>query len=81
MRKLVNFLAGFFVGGLIGAGAGLLLAPGAGTELQDRIRGRIDELIEEGKKAAVARQAELEAELEALKSGEPVTIETSTGRS
>jgi len=81
VRKVLNFLAGFLVGGLVGAGAGLLLAPRAGTEVQERIRGRIDELIEEGKRAAVARQAELEAELEAFKSGEPVIIETSTRRS
>jgi hypothetical protein len=35
----------------------------------------LEELAEEGRKAAAARQAELEAQLEAFKSGEAVTIE------
>ena len=76
MRKAVNFLAGFFVGGLIGAAAGVLLAPTSGADLQERIRNRADELMEEGRKAAAARQAELETQLQAFKSGEPLTIET-----
>jgi hypothetical protein len=33
-------------------------------------------LIEEGKRAAAARRAELEAQLDAFKRGTPVTIET-----
>jgi len=77
VRKIVNFLAGFFLGGLIGAAAGLLLAPYRGTELQKQIRLRVDELMEEGRKAAEARQAELERQLEAFRTGEAVTIEDS----
>jgi gas vesicle protein len=75
VRKVVNFLAGFFVGALFGGAAGLLFAPYGGTELQERIRGRIEELAKEGRRAAAARQAELEAQLEAFKSGEALTIE------
>ncbi|MGD9002380.1 MAG: hypothetical protein PVF04_06920, partial [Anaerolineae bacterium] len=60
---------------LFGGAAGLLLAPSGGTELQERVRSRLEELAEEGRKAAAARQAELEAQLEAFKSGEAVTIE------
>jgi gas vesicle protein len=75
VRKVMSFLAGFFVGGLVGGAAGLLLAPSGGTELQERIRGRFEDLAEEGRRAASARQAELEAQLEAFKSGEAVTIE------
>lgn len=78
MRKVVNFLAGFFVGGLVGGAVGLLLAPYRGAELQDRIRKRVDELMEEGQKAAAARRAELENQLEAFRSGESVTIEDSS---
>lgn len=81
MRKVLNFLAGFFFGGVIGAGAGLLLAPYGGTELQDRIRARVDELIEEGRKAAADRQAELEAQLEAFKRGESLVSERAPKRS
>ncbi|MGD2177441.1 MAG: YtxH domain-containing protein [Anaerolineae bacterium] len=75
MRKAINFLAGFFVGALFGGAAGLLLTPYGGSEIQERIRARFEELAEEGRKAATARQAELEAQLEAFKSGEAVTIE------
>ncbi len=81
MRKVLNFLAGFFVGGLIGAAAGLLLAPQSGGELQERIRARVDELVEEGEKAAAARRAELENQLEAFKTGESLTIESTPKRS
>lgn len=81
MRKIVSFLAGLFVGGLVGVAAGLLLAPYRGTELQEEISKRIDELVEEGRKAAVARQAELERQLEAFRTGESITIEGSSERS
>lgn len=80
VRKVTNFLAGFLLGGLTGAVAGLLLAPRQGSDLQRQIRARLDALIEEGQRAAAARQAELEAQLEAFKSGEAVTIEPSPQR-
>jgi gas vesicle protein len=75
VRKIGNFLGGFFLGGLVGAAAGLLLAPYGGNELQNRIRGRVDALVEEGKEAAAARQAELEAQLEAFRRGESLPAE------
>lgn len=78
MRRLINFLAGFFVGALVGGAAGLLLTPLGGSELQERLQARFEELLEEGRKAATARQAELEAQLEAFKSGEAVTIEAAS---
>jgi gas vesicle protein len=76
VRKVVNFLAGFFVGGLTGATVGLLLAPHSGPELQEQIRARVDALVEEGRDAAAARRAELENQLEAFKTGESLTIES-----
>jgi len=81
VRRVLNFLAGFFVGGLVGAVAGLLMAPESGNKLQERIRARVDELVEEGEKAAAARRAELENQLEAFKSGETLTIESTAKRS
>ena len=78
MRKVVNFLAGFLVGGLTGAAVGLLIAPEPGSKLQKRIQARMDELVQEGRKAAAARQAELEEQLEAFRRGEPVGIESAS---
>jgi gas vesicle protein len=47
---------------LLGAVAGLLLAPQPGDELQSLIRERYDEVMEEGRRAAAERRAELEAQ-------------------
>jgi gas vesicle protein len=75
MRKLFGFLTGVLAGAVVGAVAALLLAPYPGSELQDRVRTRIEELIEEGKRAADARRAELQAELESFKRGVPAASE------
>ena len=75
MRKVVSLLIGLLAGAVVGAAVAILLAPYSGAELQERIRTRAQGLIEEGKRAAVARRAELEAQLEAFKHGTTVTIE------
>ncbi len=77
MRRFVSFLVGAFAGAMVGAVAVLLLTPQSGSELQEQVRTRVQELVEEGKRAAAARRAELEAQLEAFKRGAPVVIETS----
>ncbi len=76
MRRIASFLAGLLVGAVVGAAAAILLAPYSGPELQERTRARVQGLIEEGRRAASARRAELEAQLEAFKRGAPVVIET-----
>ena len=76
MKKTVSLLIGLLAGAVVGAAAATLLAPYSGTELQQRMRARVQELIEEGRRAASARRAELEAQLEAFKRGTSVTIET-----
>ena len=73
MRRAISFLTGFLVGTLVGGVAGLLLTPSGGSELQGQIKARLEGLIEEGRKAAAARRSELEAQLEAFKSGEAVS--------
>jgi len=75
MRKVFSFLAGAFAGAVVGATAAILLAPYSGVELRDQVRTRVEGLIEEGKRAAAARRAEMEAQLDAFKRGTPVTIE------
>jgi gas vesicle protein len=76
MRKFVSFLAGLLAGAVVGVAAAVLLAPYSGPELQEKMRARVQDLIKEGKRAASARRAELEAQLEVFKRGKPVTIET-----
>ena len=75
MRKVVSLLVGLLVGAVVGAAVAILLAPYSGPELQKQIRTRVQGLIEEGKRAAAARRAELEAQLESFKQGTTVTIE------
>jgi gas vesicle protein len=78
MRKFASFMVGMLAGALVGAAAAILLTPYSGSELQEQIQARVQELIEEGKRAASARRGELEAQLEAFKRGTPITIETTT---
>jgi gas vesicle protein len=78
MRRAISFLTGFLVGAVVGGVAGLLLTPAGGGELQEQIKARFERLVEEGRKAAAARRSELEAQLEAFKSGEPESEEAAS---
>ena len=78
MRKTFYLILGLLAGAAVGAAAAMLLAPYSGQELQTRIRVRVQELIEEGKRAAAARRVELQAQLEGFKHGTPVTIAETT---
>ena len=63
MRNILAFVAGAMCGAIVGAVAALLLAPMSGSEMQEQARKRIDTVIEEGRKAADERRAELEKQL------------------
>ena len=65
--RVMNFVAGFLGGVVIGTMAVLLLTPQSGTELQAEVRSRFDGILSEGRKAAAARRAELEARLASLR--------------
>lgn len=69
MRKLFNFLFGFLLGVLVGAAIATLLAPEAGDSTRQKVQLRMDQVVEEGKRAASERRAELETQLEQLKKG------------
>lgn len=69
MRKLLGFLLGFLLGALVGATIAMLLAPEAGEQTRQQMQTRMDQIIEEGKRAAADRRAELETQLEQLKKG------------
>lgn len=64
--RVFNFIIGFFGGMIIGVAAVLLTTPQSGDELQAGIRSRLEGLINEGRAAANARRAELEARLASL---------------
>jgi gas vesicle protein len=69
MYKLFSFLSGLLLGALVGVALVMLLAPQAGEETRRQLQLRMDQVIEEGKRAATERRAELEAQLEQLKRG------------
>jgi gas vesicle protein len=71
--KFLRFLFGVLCGFAVGWVAGSLLAPRSGREVQEELRHRIELVIEEGRRAAEARKAELEAELQAAKRGEALS--------
>jgi len=62
MDDTIDFLGGFLLGAVIGGVVGLLLAPQSGSDLQQKLRERAQVVIEEGRRAAADRRAELEAQ-------------------
>ncbi len=67
MGRILSFLAGAAIGGLIGSTIGLLLAPSSGEELRIQIQDRSQEIQTEVKQAAATRRAEMEQQLAALR--------------
>ena len=67
MRGTMSFILGILFGGMIGAVAGLVLAPYAGEETRERMRANVEEIINEGRLAAESRRSELESQLEELR--------------
>ena len=60
MGNVLRLLGGLVIGAAIGAGAGLLLTPKSGAELQGMVRGHVNNAVEAGKAGQVAKQQELE---------------------
>lgn len=67
MKKLINFIAGAILGGLVGATLALIFAPFSGKELQQRLMLNANELKNEIMLAAQSRRAELETQLDQLR--------------
>lgn len=57
-----KFLEGLLLGALTGAAMTLLLAPQSGGDMQESIKQRVNLVVEEGKRAAAERRAELESQ-------------------
>jgi hypothetical protein len=67
MNKSVNFVFGTIVGIALGALAGYILAPARETSFDQSYQSRLDKALEEGRKAAAAREAELREEFKQSK--------------
>lgn len=67
MGRFGSFLNGFFIGAIAGAAIALLLAPKSGVELRDELKREVDDILEEGRRAAAQRQRELEQQLNQLR--------------
>ncbi len=76
MRKTIGLFAGVITGALVGSVTALLLTPYSGSEIRERLQSGIQHLIEEGKRAAAAQRADMEAQLDAFKRGTPIVLET-----
>ncbi len=68
MGKL-GFMSGAVLGGAVGVLVGTILAP-EDSELQQEARALLDEIVQEGKRAAELRRLEMERRLEEAKKGE-----------
>jgi gas vesicle protein len=67
--RVMNFIAGFLGGMVIGAAIVLVTTPQSGSDFQSGVRSRFDSIVDEGRRAAAARRAELEARFASLKGG------------
>ena len=68
MKRIRSFLFGLSSGCLLGAILGILLAPASGQEMRDKLRDRAEHIQLEVQNAAETRRAELQRELEQLRS-------------
>jgi gas vesicle protein len=67
--RVMNFVAGFLGGVVIGAAIVLLTTPQSGSDFQTGVKARFDGIVDEGRRAAAARRAELEARFATLRGG------------
>jgi gas vesicle protein len=67
MSKVIRFLSGAIMGGVLGSAAVLLLAPGSGSETRAAMMQKVSMLGEQMQTAMREKRAEMEEELENLK--------------
>jgi gas vesicle protein len=67
MSKLLNFLLGFVAGGVVSSAIVTLFAPSSGIELQDHVKGYVQNVGDEVRKARETRRQELHHELDDLR--------------
>ncbi|MGV8049608.1 MAG: hypothetical protein AB2L21_04520 [Anaerolineaceae bacterium] len=69
MSKTKSWLAGALLGGLVGSTLVLLFTPFTGDEFKSTVHGYIKNIQDQVQIAGEEKRAELEAELENLRSG------------
>lgn len=69
MRKYWNFLLGAILGGVVGGSLALFFAPNSGEQTRHGIEDYFKNLQSEIQKAGTEKRAELEAQLNQLRSG------------
>ncbi len=67
MKRAINYIFGFILGGVIGATLILLLTPSSGDEIRSQLQERFQGIQQEVTAAAQTRRAELEQQLAALR--------------
>jgi gas vesicle protein len=67
MNRIISFLSGAVMGGLVGATLALLLTPASGEELRTKMQDQVKQIQAEVKEATESRRAELESQLENLR--------------
>lgn len=76
MNKVMSLLLGTALGMVFGASIAILLAPSSGDEMRGKIRSEVQRVRDEMQLAADTRRAELEDQLQELRSPrKPVSIE------
>jgi gas vesicle protein len=65
--RILSFLGGALIGGLVGGTIGLLLAPSSGMDLREQIQNRAQTMQTDVQQAAATRRAELEQQLDMLR--------------
>lgn len=64
-----SFIAGFLLGGIIGAGVALLFAPASGKETREQIAIRANKTYEDGKEGAEYVRRLVQDEIAAVRDG------------
>jgi gas vesicle protein len=77
MKNAGFFALGAFIGGVLAAIAVLLVTPMSGNDLRKEIKNQSEKLITDVKQASMDRQEELKTELETLRLGKNIKLESS----
>jgi len=71
MGRFFSFLAGSLAGSILGVAAVVMLTPVSGQEVRDALRKELSTIIDEAKRAATAKTAEMEKQLADLRGETP----------